>query len=249
MSCEWDSKLDQYADGELPETQGALFETHLQTCASCAAKALGRMQMKRSVHAAAASAFMPSPEFSAKVARASAPRRRARPAWLPSFAFSAAAVLAVLAVAVLWLQRSPRQDVIAEIADLHVATLASANPVDVISTDRHTVKPWFEGKLPFTFDLPELQNTEFHLIGGRMAYVGQSPGAQLLFGIRKHQISAFIFQDRESIARLSKGPGTEQRLNFNLETFSNRGLRYVVIGDASAADTRALSALLRAASQ
>lgn len=248
MSCEWDSKLDQYVDGELTEAQGALLRTHLQTCASCAASALGRMQMKRSVHAAAASAFIPSPELRARVTHVTASQRRTSSTWLPSFAFSAAAVLAVLAVAVLWLQRSHRQDVITEIADMHVATLASASPVDVISTDRHTVKPWFEGKLPFTFDLPELQNTEFHLIGGRMAYVGQSPGAQLLFGIRKHQISAFIFQDRESIARLSKDPGTAQRSNFNLETFSNHGLRYVVIGDASATDTRALSDLLRAAS-
>ena len=62
---------------------------------------------------------------------------------------------------------SAREQALAELVDLHVATLASANPVDVISTDRHTVKPWFQGKLPFTFNLPELQNSSFKLVGGR----------------------------------------------------------------------------------
>jgi len=99
------------------------------------------------------------------------------------------------------------------------------------------------------FDLPELQNTEFRLIGGRMAYVGQSPGAHLLFGVRKHQISVFVFQDRESFAGLSASPQDSDRLSFSLETWSDRGLRYVVIGDASPADVRALGGLLRAASR
>ncbi len=64
--------------------------------------------------------------------------------------------------------RAGRDHVFSEIADLHVATLASSSPVDVISSDRHTVKPWFQGKIPFAFDLPELQNSDFSLLGGRM---------------------------------------------------------------------------------
>ena len=86
-----------------------------------------------------------------------------------------------------------RQHVFSELADLHVATLASATPVDVISTDRHTVKPWFEGKIPFTFNLPELQGTEFSLVGGRVTYLSQAPGAHLLYRLRKHELSVFIF--------------------------------------------------------
>jgi anti-sigma factor RsiW len=64
-----------------------------------------------------------------------------------------------------------RDHVYSEIADLHVATLASSSPVDVFSTDRHTVKPWFQGKIPFAFNLPVLQNSEFSLLGGRMTYL------------------------------------------------------------------------------
>ena len=92
--------------------------------------------------------------------------------------------------------RSGRDQVFSEIADLHVATLASSSPVDVISTDRHTVKPWFQGKIPFAFDLPELQNSEFSLLGGRMTYLDQTPGAHLIYDVRKHHISVFVFQER-----------------------------------------------------
>jgi anti-sigma factor RsiW len=78
-----------------------------------------------------------------------------------------------------------------------VATIASANPVDVVSTDRHTVKPWFAGKIPFTFNLPDLQGSAFTLVGGRVSYLRQSPGAELIFKIRQHQVSVFIFQEKD----------------------------------------------------
>src|SRR4029434_2685445 len=98
--------------------------------------------------------------------------------------------------ATLWLQHSRSEQALSALADLHVSTLASANPVDVVSSDRYTAKPWCKGKLPFTFNLPELQTSPFKLIGGRLTYFQQSPGAQLLFEVAKHQISVFIFQNR-----------------------------------------------------
>ena len=91
--------------------------------------------------------------------------------------------------------RSARNHLFSEVADLHVATLASSSPVDVVSTDRHTVKPWFQGRIPFAFNLPELQNTDFTLLGGRVTYLDQVPGAQLIYDIRKHHISVFIFPE------------------------------------------------------
>jgi len=246
MSCEWGSKLDLYADAELPESEMAQVEAHLRTCTACAAEALGRMQMKRSIHSAAARAFAPSPEFRVSVAKTVGRQRKSRLYWLPQIAFATAMIAAVVGIG-FWARHAQRPDVLAEIADMHVATLASANPVDVISTDRHTVKPWFEGKLPFTFDLPELQNTDFRLIGGRVAYVGQSPSAQLLFGIRKHQISVFILRDSGNLAGLSASPMSLRKLAFNMESWSDSGLRYIAIGDLSAEDVRALGNLLRSA--
>jgi len=144
--------------------------------------------------------------------------------------------------------RSGRGQVFSEIADLHVATLASSSPVDVISTDRHTVKPWFQGKIPFAFDLPELQNSEFSLLGGLMTYLDQTPGAHLIYDVRKHHISVFVFQERSLRARLDEDSRAPKQLSFNMETWSQGGLRYFVIGDASAADIDSLAKLFKAAS-
>src|SRR5258708_16158579 len=122
-------------------------------------------------------------------------RRAFRLGWMLTAAAAVVLVVGTLTSTYLG-TRSGRDQVFSEIADLHVATLASASPVDVISTDRHTVKPWFQGKIPFTFNLPELQGTDFTLVGGRVTYLAQSAGAQLIYRLRQHEISVFIFQDR-----------------------------------------------------
>ncbi len=123
-------------------------------------------------------------------------------------------------------ENTRRQRVYSELADLHVTALASATPVDVVSTDRHTVKPWFQGKIPFTFNLPELQGSEFTLLGGRVTYLAQTPGAHLIYQVRKHEISVFIFQDRgDEAARLPSGP--VNALSFNVENWTQNGLRYL----------------------
>jgi anti-sigma factor RsiW len=144
------------------------------------------------------------------------------------------------------IHHNTQEQQISELIDLHVATTASANPVDVVSSDRHTVKPWFQGKLPFTFNLPEFQGTPFTLVGGRLVYFHDTPAAELLFQLHKHQISAFILQEPshpllpESVADLT-------RRGFSLESWNHSGMRYVLVGDASPADLRALGSLLRAA--
>ena len=121
--------------------------------------------------------------------------------------------------------------------------------MDVVSSDRHTVKPWFQGKLPFTFNLPELQTSPFRLIGGRLTYFEQSPGAQLLFEVGKHQISVFIFQNRDELNRLNSGSSLSRKLVFNTETWQDGGLWYFVLGDASPSDVHDLSELLRSANR
>lgn len=246
MSCDWRGQLDQYADGELQEPEVQKMEAHLRSCSSCAAEALGRMQLKRSVHAAAAEAFTPSAEFKARLQKTLAPRKSSSQLWQPRLVFSAAMIAAVLVAALLLARNRPQQDLLAEAIDLHVSTLASANPVDIVSTDRHTVKPWFQGRLPFTFNVPELGNSNFQLIGGRMAYIGQNPAAQLLFGINKHHISVFIFKDTARVSPAGSDV-SEQRLNFNVESWTQNGLRYIAVSDAGMADVRALSSLFRSA--
>jgi anti-sigma factor RsiW len=154
----------------------------------------------------------------------------------------------MLVPAAFWLQHLRSEQVLSELADLHVSTLASANPVDVVSSDRHTVKPWFQGKLPFTFNLPDVQTSPFKLIGGRLTYFQQSPGAQLLYEMGKHQISVFIFQNRPELSRFA-GSSLRRQLAFNTETWVDGGLWYFVLGDASPSDIHDLSELLRSANR
>ncbi len=191
-------------------------------------------------------AATPSAEFRNRIQKsiASKPQRRFRLGWM--LAALAAVILVVGTLTSAYLgSRSGRDQVFSEIADLHVAALASPSPVDVISTDRHTVKPWFQGKIPFAFNLPELQNSDFSLVGGRMVYLEQAPGAHLIYDVRKHHISVLVFQERSLPASLDRSP---KKLPFNMETWSQGGLRYFVISDASAADIDRLAKLFKAAS-
>lgn len=247
MACEqWRTKLDAYVDGELDGAEDRTLQEHMQGCAACAADALGRVQMKRSVQIAGRR-YTASAELRNRIAKSVAAKPRRESGWF--WRVLALPALSVLIVSValnfyVGRQSSRRQRIYSELADLHVAALASATPVDVVSTDRHTVKPWFQGKLPFSFNLPEVQGTEFTLLGGRVTYLAQTPGAHLIYQVRKHEVSVFIFQDRgEETVSLPSGPLRE--LSFNVENWTQNGLRYFVVGDVSADDIQALSKLLR----
>jgi anti-sigma factor RsiW len=254
MVCEsWKAKLDTYLDGEVSHEEMRTFDAHVRSCASCSADAFTRVQMKRAIQAAG-KRFAPSAEFRKKMHRsiASKPQRRFHLTWMLAATAAIIVVAGTLTSAYLGTRsgrdQGARDQVYSEIADLHVATLASSSPVDVISTDRHTVKPWFQGRIPFAFNLPELQNSEFSLLGGRMTYLDQTPGAHLIYDVRKHHISVFVFQERALPARLEGGSLPQQKLSFNMETWRQGGLRYVVIGDASTADIDSLAKLFKAAS-
>ena len=248
MVCEsWKAKLDTYLDGEVPEEEMRSFGAHMRSCPSCSADAVTRVQTKRAIHVAG-KRFTPSAEFRRRVQQsiASKPPRSFRLGW--TLAAVAAVILVVGTLTSAYLGTRSRDQVFSEIADLHVATLASSSPVDVVSTDRHTVKPWFQGRIPFAFNLPELQNSEFTLLGGRMTYLEQTPGAHLIYDVRKHHISVFVLQERSLPAGLGPSFLAPQKQPFNMETWSQGGLRYFVIGDASAADIDSLAKLFKAAS-
>jgi anti-sigma factor RsiW len=262
MVCEgWKEKLDTYLDGEVPEREMRSFDAHVRNCPSCAADALGRVQMKRAIQVAG-KRFTPSAEFRQQMQQrmATKPKRSLSFGWMLAAAAAVILAAAVLTTSYMGVrsdrglaanQESANRDhVLSEIADLHVETLASSSPVDVVSTDRHTVKPWFQGKIPFAFNLPELQNSGFTLLGGRMTYLDQAPGAHLIYDVRKHHISVFVFQERafSSKLKLSDEAGSLNKLPFNTETWSQNGLRYFAIGDASAADIDGLAKLFKASS-
>jgi anti-sigma factor RsiW len=251
MACERFSKglgrdeLDAFVDGELSAETRREFDAHLRACMSCAGDIANRVQLKSAVKRAGRR-FAPSADFRRKIENQVLPRKRTwAAAWIPSVA--AAAVILFAAVWMLGRWTAGSKAPIGELVDLHIATLASTNPVDVISTDLHTVKPWFEGKLPFAVNVPDLTNTPFTLIGGRVTYLEQAPGAGLLFQYRKHRLSAFIFQDRAKWKNVSTTGTPVRHASFWVETWSAGGLRYFVMGDTSVANVEQLSDLMKSA--
>jgi anti-sigma factor RsiW len=247
MACElWQDRLAPYVDGELSSAEAAEFGQHARQCVTCTADVLESVRMKRLV-AVAGRAYTPSSEFRVKMMKSMMPTQRPSllRSWRPlAVPLVLALALALAVAAYLGKTSSERTRIYSELTDSHVATLASASPVDVISTDRHTVKPWFEGRIPFSFNLPELQGTEFSLIGGKVAYLKQTPGAHLIYRLRKHEISVFIFPDRQQNGGFLATKTTSD-FSFNIQSWTKGQLRYFVIGDVSTEDLASLSKLLR----
>ena len=240
--------LAAYLDGEVQADQASVIEKHLRTCTQCAAEVATMVSMRRALRPARAR-FAPSPEFRRRIQAQVAPRRRSfRPfgGWT-----MALAALAILVAALVWTrQNALRSDAYREVADLHASDLASSNPYDVVSSDRHTVKPWFQGRIPFAFNLPEFAGTEFTLLGGRLVYLHQQPAAQITVGLRQHKISILIMQESGGLAGafpISGGP--DVRDSFNVQTFASHGLRFFVIGDAEKTEIQRLAQALQSANE
>ncbi|MFC5861966.1 anti-sigma factor family protein [Acidicapsa dinghuensis] len=229
-----------YVDGESSGPDAAAFELHLATCPVCAAQVALLLRMKREMRAARG-------RYAAPAALRSTIRRQiaadtGKPArWL--WPVLATACLVVLA-AVLTVGFEPRQGVWNEVADLHASALASTNPYDVVSSDRHTVKPWFQGKIPFSFNIPELGGTGYALLGGRMVYLKQEPAAQLIVGMGQHRISVLIVRAGVGADPAMFGGG---HTGFHTESWREGELRFYVVGDAEEDAIRRLAELIRKA--
>jgi len=248
MACDSPpERMDAYVDGELSASEAASVRDHLRTCPSCASDALSRLQLRRKV-ADAGVRYPPTSELRNKIVSQYSTRARPRRLQWAILTVPALVVLLVILSANFFVarQRMREQRFLGEVADLHIAALASASPVDVLSTDQHTVKPWFEGRIPFTFNLPDLQASDFTLRGGRVTYLEQSPGAQLIYQLRKHNLSVFIFQDRAGEFGKTIFEPVEFQ-TFHMETWSEHGLRFTIVGDVNSADIHALSELVRGA--
>ncbi len=248
MACtEWEAKIDPYIDSELDAAEAASFGSHLNTCPACAAEALGRMKLKRSVQSAGHAHFA-SAEFRARIRNQVHGRSASTPrtAW---FAFGLATIMLIffaVGAARYSVRRSQTRQVVAEISDIHTSNLASANPVDVVSTDRHTVKPWFQGKIPFAFNLPELAGTDYTLVGGRMVFLEREPTALLVYKRGAHVVSVLIAQERFPLDRLDS---PFLSTSFHIESWRQGQLRYCVITDADPHEVQPLVALLKAAAK
>jgi anti-sigma factor RsiW len=237
--------LSAFIDSELPDGEQRAVEQHLAGCHSCALRVLSATQLKAAT-ARAGRRFAPSPEALARLTAQvrQQPQATARILSMRRLAWvGLAAALLLAASFVGWREIHQTNSLSAELLDQHLGTLSSGATPQVISTDRHTVKPWFQGRLPFSFNLPDVQALppDTTLKGANLTYLRGQPAALLLFTIHKHQVSVFVTQ-RSGGPNLATLPGI--RSGFSIDTASTRDLQIVAVSDVNAADLDALVAVL-----
>jgi anti-sigma factor RsiW len=124
----------------------------------------------------------------------------------------------------------------------HVRALMAAQPVDVVSSDRHTVKPWFNGRIPESPRVVDLANEGFPLVGGRIDVIGRTPVPTLVYRRRQHLISLSEVPAGRTLAT-SQG----QIAGYNVVSWSDNGIAYWAVSDVAAADLDAFAKAFRAA--
>ncbi|HEY2360576.1 MAG TPA: zf-HC2 domain-containing protein [Candidatus Angelobacter sp.] len=227
-NCEWREKIGPYVDGELEPSAEQAVAGHLQGCSDCTSAVLEQQALKKAVRVAG-KRFTAPPELYASVQRQMQPKKSTG-LWLKASALATSAALLVV-IAFTWISRpSASNATVAQLIDQHVTTLASSNPVDIVNSSHHVVKPWFQGKLPFTFNMPELAGTNFQLIGGKEVFVNQRPGAQLLYLTGQHKVSIFIFQVPDAGTR---APRWNHDFSFTVNSWSADGREYYLVTDGN----------------
>jgi anti-sigma factor RsiW len=256
-------QLNAYVDGELSPTEQPEVEQHLAACHACTLRVLSATQLKAAT-ARAGQRFVPPPEALARLTAQLRSQSQRESQTLPQpkpiarlysmrlasmrpAAWAALAAAILIAVSLLgWRQLHQTNALAAELLDQHLATLSSAATPQVISTDRHTVKPWFQGRLPFSFNLPDTSALppDTTLKGADLTYLDGQPAALLLFTIHKHEVSIFLTQRSTSptLAALPKA-----RAGFALHTAATSDLRIIAVSDVNPSDLdKLLTALVQA---
>ena len=243
--------LNALVSGELSSEERAVASEHLAECASCTAGALSSAMLKLAT-AKAGMRYVPSPQFAERIARQSRGLHVvSRPS--PQRAMLTWATAAVVAIAALvsfaTLHRAQTNEVArltqsalaTEVVDRHIAALATDSPFEVVSSDKHTVKPWFQGKLPFSFNLPESLPEGTTLEGANLTYLYGQPTAQLIYRVRKHRVSIFLMSKNDM------GEPPAEAAGFQVRTFATDHFRALAVSDVNAGDLDALTKVFKEA--
>lgn len=235
MIClEAERLLDAYVDNELGPAESADLQAHLASCAACSHLLADRESLGHIVrHLPYYSA---SDQLRAQILRAST-RRRFKPSSLAWAAVLALAVSLGGSVEVVRLARARRivqttASIADEVVGDHVRTLRDAHRFDVRSSDQHTVKPWFLGKLDFSPPVEDLSSIGFPLVGGRLDHVAGHPVAVLVYQRRLHPIDVFIWPAPDQAAAID----TRSIRGFQVRHWIRNGMSFWAVSDLNDAE-------------
>ncbi len=248
MICEFSPiTVHGYLDGELDAVRSAEFERHLENCSECQAT----LQKVESLRARLQQSNLyeyASPDLRERVRKqlglaagvVQASDRSQRRFLIPVLA--GLGVAAVFLIAFFLISPGPQiAPLTAELVDAHVRSLQPGHLTDVLSTDQHTVKPWFDGRLDFIPPVADYSAEGFPLLGGRLDVVDGHTVAGVVYGRRKHLINLFAWP-----ARSQQGPSdaSGSRQGYNWIMWRSGDMQLCLVSDASAADLRELKNLI-----
>ena len=234
MTCdEAEILLHALIDGELDAGHAREVEDHIAGCAACAAALKDYREMGKAL-ANADLRYKAPPELRRRI-EASLPRAQAAPnrrSVLRGFAMGAAvSAIAATGLIAIVLRNDDQSRITSEVVSAHLRSLQAGHLTDVLSTDQHTVKPWFNGRLDVAPPVIDLTALGFTLIGGRLDYIDARPVGAIVYRRRLHVINLFVAQTASTESRAAK---TETFQGFNVRNWSEGGLNYWAVSDIAA---------------
>jgi anti-sigma factor RsiW len=250
MNCELaETTIHGYFDGELDAVRSAEFERHVENCARCQGVLEGleslRTQLQQSNLYERASSDLRKKvrkRIAQETTTAIVSPGPSRKKWFLLPAFGTLAAAAALILIMLFVIPSQRQSTLtAELIDAHVRSLQPGHLFDVQSTDQHTVKPWFDGRLDFIPPVADFATQGFPLVGGRLDVVDGHDVAALVYARRKHFINVFLWPKRES-KPIAESSGSRE--GYNWISGQSGDMQIYLVSDAALSDLRELKGLI-----
>jgi len=254
MTCE-ETRLLVHAliDGELDAGHASEVEAHVATCPGCAALLRDYRVMRQALSAPALRYQAPA-ALRARIERALPSRRPIGPKAAPSrrsllqgLAMGSVLSGALAAGLVIFVtRRQEDQRILGDVVSAHLRSLQGDRLIDVQSSDQHTVKPWFNGRLDVAPPVVDLAAQGFTLIGGRLDYIDARPVAAIVYKRRAHVINLFVAQATAQVAGLERAAAIEQVQGFNIWRWTRADLAFWAVSDINAAELQEFGEKLEA---